>query len=288
MAGRKVFAPATVLTAADVNSFLMDQSVMVFDDSTARDTAIPSPIEGMVTYVKDSDHLDVYDGSAWVIVNDNTASIPLDTVEAAGDLIVASGSAAVTNIPVGTNGQTLSTDGTAVFWDDPAGGGGSADWQQISAGTITSGSTTFSLTSLPAYDKYLLLVNGAKQEVGASNDLIVRPNGSTATNYKYSGIRMSSFGVNNTTEVNFAANGFLLARFGDNAASRASGAFRISGAQSSGGKAVSIVGAPTPNGNNFRQYILQGVFDESSVISSIDLVCGTMDTGGTYELWGSN
>jgi len=38
--GRKVFEANEVLTAADVNGYLMDQSLMVFDDSTARDAAI--------------------------------------------------------------------------------------------------------------------------------------------------------------------------------------------------------------------------------------------------------
>jgi hypothetical protein len=35
----------------------MDQSVMVFDDAAARTAAIPSPSEGMVTYLKDTDSL---------------------------------------------------------------------------------------------------------------------------------------------------------------------------------------------------------------------------------------
>jgi FlaG/FlaF family flagellin (archaellin) len=60
LAGRKGFVAGEILTAADVNSFLMDQSVMVFDDSTARGSAIPTPSEGMVTYLKDSDQLFKY------------------------------------------------------------------------------------------------------------------------------------------------------------------------------------------------------------------------------------
>jgi hypothetical protein len=54
---RKVFVAGEILTAADVNTNLMDQAVMVFDDSAARGSAIPSPIEGMVTYLKDTDPL---------------------------------------------------------------------------------------------------------------------------------------------------------------------------------------------------------------------------------------
>ena len=65
MAGRKNFVAGEILTAADVNSFLMDQSVMVFDDSAARGSAIPTPSEGMVTYRKDDSRLEVFDGSSF-------------------------------------------------------------------------------------------------------------------------------------------------------------------------------------------------------------------------------
>jgi len=55
--GRKVFEANEVLTAADVNGYLMDQSLMVFDDSTARDAAIGTPTEGMIAYLKDTDEI---------------------------------------------------------------------------------------------------------------------------------------------------------------------------------------------------------------------------------------
>lgn len=60
MAGRKTFTAGEVLQAADVNDFLMDQSVMVFAGTAARGSAIPSPSEGMVTYLEDADELQVY------------------------------------------------------------------------------------------------------------------------------------------------------------------------------------------------------------------------------------
>ena len=58
--GRKVFTAGEVLTAANVQGFLMDQSVMVFDSSAARGSAIPTPSEGMLAYLKDTDALQVY------------------------------------------------------------------------------------------------------------------------------------------------------------------------------------------------------------------------------------
>lgn len=71
--GRKVFEANEVLTAADLNGYLMDQSVMVFDDAAARDTALPTPSEGMLAYLKDTDEVLKYDGSAFVSVADVTS-----------------------------------------------------------------------------------------------------------------------------------------------------------------------------------------------------------------------
>jgi len=65
-AGRKVFQFNEILTAADVNQYLMDQSVMRFADSAARSSAIGTPTEGMVSWLDDEDQVEVYDGSQWV------------------------------------------------------------------------------------------------------------------------------------------------------------------------------------------------------------------------------
>jgi hypothetical protein len=65
---RKTFVASEILTASDVNEFLMDQSVMVFAGTAARGSAIPSPSEGMVTYREDDDLVEVYNGSSFVPV----------------------------------------------------------------------------------------------------------------------------------------------------------------------------------------------------------------------------
>jgi hypothetical protein len=62
---RKVFTAGEVLAAADVNSFLMDQSVMSFAGTAARGSAISSPVEGMYTHLEDTDDLQFWNGSAW-------------------------------------------------------------------------------------------------------------------------------------------------------------------------------------------------------------------------------
>jgi hypothetical protein len=62
---RKTFTAGEVLAAADVNTLLMDQSVMTFADSAARGSAIGTATEGMVTYLEDSNLYSGYDGTSF-------------------------------------------------------------------------------------------------------------------------------------------------------------------------------------------------------------------------------
>ncbi len=65
---RKTFVAGEILTALDLNTNLMDQAVMTFADATERTAELPSPLHGMVTYLKDTDSLEVFDNSAFVPV----------------------------------------------------------------------------------------------------------------------------------------------------------------------------------------------------------------------------
>jgi hypothetical protein len=68
-AGKKTFTAGDVLTASEVNTYLMEQSVMVFADEAARTAAIPSPSEGMVTYINSGDRAEglyTFTGGLWV------------------------------------------------------------------------------------------------------------------------------------------------------------------------------------------------------------------------------
>lgn len=65
--GFKNFVAGEILTASDVNSFLM-QGVLVFDDDADRTAQVPSPVAGQVSYRKDDDLLEAYDGADWVPV----------------------------------------------------------------------------------------------------------------------------------------------------------------------------------------------------------------------------
>lgn len=65
--GFRTFASGEVLTAANVNNYLMEQAVMSFADSTARDAAVTSPEEGMIAYLQDVDTFTAYNGSSWAV-----------------------------------------------------------------------------------------------------------------------------------------------------------------------------------------------------------------------------
>jgi len=91
-AGYKTFVNGDVLDAGEVNTYLMQQSVMVFANSTARDTALPSPSEGMVCYLSNINTLVVYNGSAWIAVADaDVLTFTSNQAYLAGDLTIDTG-----------------------------------------------------------------------------------------------------------------------------------------------------------------------------------------------------
>ena len=66
--GFKNFTAASVLTASDVNNYLMEQSVMSFASTGARDVEVTAPEDGMVAYIRSNDAnegLYTYNGTAW-------------------------------------------------------------------------------------------------------------------------------------------------------------------------------------------------------------------------------
>lgn len=108
----KDFAVGEVLTSADVDTYLMRQAVMVFDDNSARSSALGTLVtEGMITYRKDGDIVEQYNGSAWSAVGVDSFT----TTGTAGYVLISNGTAGVTWQSNGSVGQTARSNGTAGF-----------------------------------------------------------------------------------------------------------------------------------------------------------------------------
>lgn len=122
-AGFKTFNTGDVLTASDVNTYLMQQTVMVFDDAAARTTALTGVVaEGMLSYLKDTNAVEVYDGSSWVASDDPNA-IQNSIVDAKGDLISATADNTPARLAVGADNTVLTADSstsTGLKWAAPA------------------------------------------------------------------------------------------------------------------------------------------------------------------------
>ena len=85
--GHKLWATGDLISAAAFNTYIQDQVVGVYADSSARDAAFggggePTLAEGLVAFLKDTNILTVYSGSAWIEVLDidlfNTSNIELN------------------------------------------------------------------------------------------------------------------------------------------------------------------------------------------------------------------
>ena len=140
--GFKDFTTGEVLTAADVDGYLM-QGIWVFASAAARDAAVTAPSEGNFAYLKDTNVTTYYTGSAWANLDTTGMTNPMTTT---GDTIYSSSGSTPARLGIGTSGQVLTVSGGGIpSWTTPSGGGGAtyAVFQDVKAsgagGTFTNG-----------------------------------------------------------------------------------------------------------------------------------------------------
>jgi hypothetical protein len=117
LSGWKDWQIGEVVEAAEFQTFLQDQVVQVYADSSARGSALGTAVaEGMASYVKDTDSFEVYDGTGWVPVSVDAAWVTAGT---AGQILISNGTAdpswvaAETTLAAGSAGELVVSAGTA-------------------------------------------------------------------------------------------------------------------------------------------------------------------------------
>jgi hypothetical protein len=207
--GFKTFNTGDILTAADTNGYLM-QGVWVFADAAARTSAVTSPQEGNVSFLKDTNSLEIYDGAAWVAygagdITGVTAGTGISgggtsgavtitnsmatAIDAKGDLIVGTGADTFDRLAVGgTNGHVLTVDSstsTGLKWASAASG-----LTLVKTQTIGSAVTSVTVTNAfsASYDNYLITVSDG---VGSQDGNTTLTLGNTTANYYQSGFYLS-------------------------------------------------------------------------------------------------
>jgi len=169
--GFKDFVTGEVLTAADVDGYLM-QGVWVFASAAARDAAVTSPQEGNFAYLKDTNVTTYYTGSAWANLDTTGMTNPMTTT---GDTIYSSSGSTPARLGIGTAGQvlTVNSGATAPEWATPASGG----MTLLTTHTLSGSTSTISGIS-GSYKSLFGVITGVTTN-GSGTNLKIDPNGST-------------------------------------------------------------------------------------------------------------
>ena len=172
--GYHLFSTGEVLTAANVDSYLMNQTVMVFASAAARTSALTGVLaEGMVSYRTDSHVLEYYSGSAWTAVTASTAYHPTVnaqtgttyvTVLGDADNIITLNNAAAISATIPTNASVAYAVGTQLNFAWITGAG------QPTISAVTPGTTTIISTGATSASPKLRVVNSVATALKIATD----------------------------------------------------------------------------------------------------------------------
>jgi len=141
-AGIKKFTTGEVLSDVEVNTYLMDQTVPVFVNAAARDSAFggenePTLSEGRLCYLQSTKKIQFYNGVSWS--DSGQFTIPENGIEASQLKSNVVGEEAVTTAKIRTGAVTTDKlDGTS--------GSEAVTEAKIRAGAVTSGKLASDLT----------------------------------------------------------------------------------------------------------------------------------------------
>jgi hypothetical protein len=227
---------------------------------------------------------------SWVAQDDSNA-IQNAIVDAKGDLIAATAADTPARLAVGTNGQVLTADSTAatgLAWATPASSGGMTS---IASGSLPTGASTITLSSISGSYKNLQLVIRDPYPATATS-LALQFNGNTGSVYRYvttyygatgpiSGVAVDAttlLELSQTSLKNTDNNNLLVVDIYD---------YANSATNKSGRYANNLVS------DSYAQFINNGIFafNSTTAITSITIRnsnSGVNFSGGTYVLYGVN
>ena len=206
-------------------------------------------------------------------------------VDAKGDIIAATAADTVARLAVGANGTVLtaaSGQATGLEWATPAGGG--ANFTLVNAsGTALTGASTITVSGITNANSIMIVIDSANAP--ATSQIQVLLNGATA-NYKTHGMRITAASSYSASLLGGASYTDRIAICEMPAvASSSQGFVLINGANSTGLKAFNAAGGVARNASSEQVgYVLGGVYDSSSTISSISLVStvGNFNSGTVF------
>jgi hypothetical protein len=177
--GAKLFTAFSKLTAAQVNGYLMDQSIMRFASTAARDAAFggagePTLAEGMTCYLDDTNVLQSYTGSAWVTI---TSSASPPSLELISTITCSAGGTAANGVVTVGSGVSSVVIGNAFS-------SSYQDYRIIYSGGVANGSIYMAFTLSGASTAYFGSLFGSAYATGAFIGLGVN----SAANWSYAGL----------------------------------------------------------------------------------------------------
>jgi hypothetical protein len=269
--GFKDFTTGEVLTAADVDGYLM-QGVWVFASAAARDAAVTSPQEGNFAYLKDTNVTTYYTGSAWANLDTTGMTNPMTTT---GDTIYSSSGSTPARLGIGTAGQVLQVNSgaTAPEWATPASGGGMTLIN--TGGTTLSGSST-TISSIPSTYKNLQLIVRAPRP-SSTGVIQIRFNGDSGAKY-WRDLNLSAQTPSDTV--------FNIGGIQNSANNNGLIAVDIFDYTTTTWKIASIVSVTNDSSTTINIMTSTGVYIGTSAISSLTIYPQGTWTSGTAYLYG--